>query len=86
MMGLGAAGALGWQVTPPSVKARVEGVIGTAPEAYVPAAAEGQIRLERVTSRHMGEVERVHRRPGRSWGWRWPAGRRGPARFECISG
>lgn len=50
----GAAGALGWQLAPQSVKAR----LGLTPDPYVPDAAEGQLLLESVPSTAMGtEVE-----------------------------
>ena len=48
-VGLGAAGAVGWQVAPTSLKARV----GLVPDPFLPDAAEGQVRLETVSSAAM---------------------------------
>ncbi|WP_457206432.1 alpha/beta hydrolase [Nocardioides sp. P5_C9_2] len=50
-------GALGWAVAPPAVTERLEGRLGIEPEAFVPAAAEGTVRLERVSSQAMGELD-----------------------------
>jgi dienelactone hydrolase len=47
---LGATGAAGWQLAPDSAKRR----LGLTPEPYVPGAAEGQVRLERVRSAAIG--------------------------------
>lgn len=47
---LGGLGAVGWELTPHPVKAR----LGLAPAPYIPSAAEGQVRLETVRSAAMG--------------------------------
>lgn len=49
-VGVGALGAVGWEVAPYRMKAR----LGLAPEPHVPRAAEGQVRLERIPSTAMG--------------------------------
>lgn len=46
----GAAGAVGWQALPASVRRE----LGLLPDPYVPDAAEGRVRLETVTSDAMG--------------------------------
>lgn len=50
-------GALGWALAPPSVTERIEGRLGIQPDVFVPDAAEGVVRLERVRSQAMGEVD-----------------------------
>jgi hypothetical protein len=50
VLGLGALGVVGWEAAPDSYKGR----LGLLPEAYIPDAAEGQVRLETVTSRAIG--------------------------------
>lgn len=49
-VGLGALGAAGWELAPYSLKARV----GLVPDPYVPDAAEGEVRLESVSSAALG--------------------------------
>ena len=46
----GVAGAVGWQAMPWSVRRE----LGLLPDPYIPDAAEGRVRLERVTSAAMG--------------------------------
>jgi hypothetical protein len=48
--GAGVLGAVGWQAAPYGIKRR----LGLAPEPYIPAAPEGRVRLDRVTSAAMG--------------------------------
>lgn len=50
-------GALGLEVAPPSVTARLEGMLGIEPDVFVPDVAEGEVRLERVRSLAMGDVD-----------------------------
>lgn len=50
LVGLGAVGAAGWEVAPDHLKTR----LGLGPDAYIPDAAEGQVRLDRMQSRAMG--------------------------------
>ncbi|WP_309649084.1 alpha/beta hydrolase-fold protein [Nocardioides sp.] len=57
VVGLGAAGAVGWELAPPSFTERLLGKLGIEPEAFVPDAPEGEVRLERVTSAAMGELD-----------------------------
>lgn len=52
-----ALGTAGWLLTPPSVVDRVRTRLGVAPDPFVPDAPEGEVRLERVTSQAMGEVD-----------------------------
>ncbi|MEV7429405.1 alpha/beta hydrolase-fold protein [Nocardioides sp. NPDC092400] len=52
-----AAGVAGWELAPPSFTARVQAQLGIEPEAFVPDAPEGQVRLERVSSDAMGPVD-----------------------------
>lgn len=56
-VGLGAVGALGWELAPPSFTERVQGKVGIEPDAFVPDAPEGVVRLERVRSGAMGELD-----------------------------
>ena len=51
--GVGLVGLAGWAVAPQ----RVERVFGLAPEPFIPDAPEGEVRLERVTSEHLGEID-----------------------------
>ncbi len=52
--GAAAVGAVGWQLAPDSLKVR----LGLTPDPYIPDAAEGQVRLETVTSRALqGDVD-----------------------------
>jgi len=57
VVGLGALGAVGWELAPPSFTERVLGKVGIEPDAFVPDAPEGVVRLERVRSVAMGEVD-----------------------------
>jgi len=57
VVGLGALGALGWELVPASFTERVKGTLGIEPDVYVPDAAEGEVRLERVSSQTMGAVD-----------------------------
>jgi len=50
-------GALGWQRTPPQYLERLRIGLGMGPDAFVPDTAEGEVRLLRVDSRAMGEVD-----------------------------
>jgi hypothetical protein len=50
-------GALGWAVAPPSLTERLEGRLGIEPEVFVPDADEGAVRLERVSSQAMGQID-----------------------------
>lgn len=50
VLGVGAAGAAGWELAPESAKVR----LGLGPEPYIPDVAEGRVRLERVRSAAMG--------------------------------
>jgi hypothetical protein len=57
-VGVAALGAAaGWTLAPPSVRWQLRDVVGLTPDPFVPDAAEGRVRLEQVTSRHLGEVE-----------------------------
>ncbi len=55
--GLGVAALVGWEVAPNSVRFRVRDALGTLPEPEIPDAPEGEVRLERMTSEHMGEID-----------------------------
>ena len=55
--GAGAAGVAGWQVLPSNARFRIKGELGLNPEPFVPDASEGEVRLERVTSEHMGDID-----------------------------
>ncbi len=55
--GLGMAGVVGWQVAPDPVTFRVRDALGLLPDPYIPDAPEGEVRLERMTSEHMGEID-----------------------------
>jgi hypothetical protein len=57
LAGVAAAGATGWEVAPYSVTSRVRNHLGLTPDPFVPDAPEGQVRLERVTSEHLGEID-----------------------------
>ncbi len=50
-------GALGWQLAPPSLTERIELRLGIEPEVFVPDAPEGMVRVERMTSRAMGDLD-----------------------------
>lgn len=50
-------GALGWGLAPPSLAERLEIRLGMEPDAFVPDADEGFVRLERVTSLAMGDID-----------------------------
>lgn len=51
--GVGVAGVAGWALAPPRVKRR----LGLAPDPFIPDAPEGEVRLERMTSENMGEID-----------------------------
>jgi hypothetical protein len=55
--GVGAAGAVGWESAPYSFRFRVRDLLGLEPDPFVPDAPEGRVRLERVTSTHMGDLD-----------------------------
>jgi hypothetical protein len=55
--GVAAAGVVGWEVAPNSVQFRVRDTLGLNPDPYVPGAPEGEVRLEHVTSEHMGDID-----------------------------
>ena len=57
VVGLGAAGAVGWELAPRSVRYGVRGVLGLNPDPFIPDAPEGEVRLERVRSQHLGETD-----------------------------
>lgn len=57
VVGATGAGLLGWQVLPPSLQSRARSVVGLTEEAAVPDAAEGRVRVERVDSASMGQIE-----------------------------
>lgn len=57
MAGVAVAGAAGWEVAPYSVTSRVRNHLGLTPDPFVPDAPEGQVRLDRVTSEHLGEID-----------------------------
>jgi hypothetical protein len=50
-------GALGWELAPASMTERLESRLGIDPDAFIPDAAEGTVRLERVSSQSMGEID-----------------------------
>jgi len=52
-----AFGALAWQFPPPPFIERLEGMLGIEPDVFVPDVAEGEVRLQRVSSQAMGEVD-----------------------------
>jgi hypothetical protein len=54
--GVGAAGVVGWESAPYSLKFNVRNRLGLNPDPFIPDAPEGRIRLERVTSTHMGDL------------------------------
>ena len=64
MVALGALGALGWELAPASFTERVQGRLGVEPDVYIPDAAEGEVRLERVSSQAMGELDLFTAIPG----------------------
>jgi predicted esterase len=55
--GVGAAGVVGWEMAPYSIQFRVRDELGLNPDPYVPDAAEGRVRLEHLTSKHMGDLD-----------------------------
>lgn len=55
--GAGAAGVVGWEVAPGSVRYRIQDSLGLLPDPFVPDAPEGEVRLEAVTSAHLGEID-----------------------------
>lgn len=56
-VGVAAAGVAGWQVAPYNVTYGLKGLFGLNPDPFIPDAPEGQVRLEPVTSTHMGDIE-----------------------------
>jgi predicted esterase len=56
-VGVAALGVAGWQVAPDGTRFRIKQSFGLNPDPFVPDAPEGQVRLEEVTSTHMGEIE-----------------------------
>lgn len=57
VLGVGAVGTLGWQVAPGGLRRRVREPLGLVAEPFVPDAEEGRVRVERVDSSSMGEIE-----------------------------
>jgi dienelactone hydrolase len=55
--GMGAAGVVGWESAPYSVRFRIRDRLGLNPDPFVPDAAEGRVRLEHLTSEHMGDLD-----------------------------
>jgi hypothetical protein len=55
--GVGAAGVVGWELTPWSVRWRLRQELGLIPDPFIPDAAEGRVRLEHLTSQHLGDVD-----------------------------
>jgi predicted esterase len=53
----GAVGAVGWETAPYSFQYRAKQRLGLNPDPFIPDAAEGQVRLEHLTSEHMGELD-----------------------------
>lgn len=56
-VGVGAVGIAGWESAPNSVHTRVRNRLGLDSGPFIPDAAEGRVRLERVRSQHMGAVD-----------------------------
>ena len=56
-VGVGVGSVVGWEMAPPSVRSDVRRALGRGPEIYVPDAPEGQVRLEQVTSQHLGATD-----------------------------
>jgi pimeloyl-ACP methyl ester carboxylesterase len=56
VVGVGAVGLVGWEAAPYRVRFRVRKQLGLE-DAFVPDAPEGRVRLERVTSRHLGPID-----------------------------
>ena len=56
-LGIGVAGFASWQTLPYGVRFGVRSTLGLNPAPFVPDAPSGRVRLEQVTSRHMGEIE-----------------------------
>jgi len=55
--GVGVASAAAWELAPETARFRVRQGLGVLPDPYIPDAREGEVRLEQVTSRHMGEID-----------------------------
>jgi pimeloyl-ACP methyl ester carboxylesterase len=53
----GVVGVVGWQAAPPALTTRVRRELGLLPDAYIPDAAEGEIRVERMDSAAMGSLD-----------------------------
>ncbi len=54
---VGVAGVAGWQLAPAPLTWRVRETFGLNPDPFVPDAPEGQVRVEPVTSRFMGDLD-----------------------------
>lgn len=50
---VGAVGLAGYAVAP----RRVKGLLGMGPDMFIPDAPEGEVRVERMTSEHVGEID-----------------------------
>jgi hypothetical protein len=55
--GLAAAAVGAWEVAPASLRFRARDTLGLLPEPYVPDVPDGEVRLETVTSEHLGEID-----------------------------
>jgi S-formylglutathione hydrolase FrmB len=53
--GVAAVAGVGYTLAPQSLKNRIEGGLGVAPEPYIPDAPEGQIKLETLHSEKRGQ-------------------------------
>jgi hypothetical protein len=54
--GVGVAGVVGWEAAPYNLRFQVRKKLGLE-HPFVPDAAEGRVRLEQVTSAHMGPID-----------------------------
>ncbi len=54
---LAASAVLGWQVAGPRITERLGSMVGIAPDVQVPDAREGDVRLQRLRSQAMGEID-----------------------------
>ncbi len=54
---LGTATVAGWQLAPPAVTWRIRDAVGLTPAPFVPDVAEGEVRVESRTSRHLGDLD-----------------------------
>jgi Putative esterase len=55
--GVGTAGVVGWESASYTERFRIRDKLGLNPDPFIPDAAEGRIRLEHVTSEHMGPLD-----------------------------